>query len=492
MKAIIFNFLFCLFFFNPAFAERISGLVINLKKPQIILRSYPTFLASHDDTLMVAFDGSFSRNIKLESPGFIELVIGGYAIDNIYIGPNEDLVVSADGKNWNTFFETVKFKGSAAPFNNYLSYVNRNLRRQNMFITMETYHFEQKKFLSTVVEVYKTRDSLASRYLSKLNQKELSSRKWMTFKKIDSIQNLYEKLSVYRSFAAAVIKPWVEKQKFVSEYVVPLIKVTEMAEYLAAPHYRYFWVDYLELKYDLKNSQVFKEYKHNKMDYFKALPDFKQKEVNDRLSDVVDIYYLSNIPKEYVAARDSDFVILDTFVNKLVKHLSDKTVGKNYFLVASKVSDFSRTSRPGKQAKDFQMEDKMGKTYTLKDFKGKLVVIDVWASWCIPCIKEIPALKTMSEKYVNNGETVFISVSVDEFRKDWIEKGLSIPNLENKQFWANGGFESLLAKQYAITSVPRFIIIDRDGLIINIDGPKPSQISEFSDMMEQALSGKKK
>jgi len=141
---------------------------------------------------------------------------------------------------------------------------------------------------------------------------------------------------------------------------------------------------------------------------------------------------------------------------------------------------------------DFQMEDRTGKIYTLKDFKGKIVVIDVWASWCIPCIKEIPAIKKMSEKYANRGETVFISVSVDEFRKDWIEKGLSISGLENKQFWANGGFESTLAKSYAITSVPRFIIIDPDGLIINIDGPKPSQISEFSVIIDQALSKKTK
>lgn len=479
-------------YLNTAFAQRISGSLTNLRKSQIILRSYPTFLSNHDDTLDVAFDGSFSKNVKLERSGFIELIVGGYAVDNIYIGPNDDLVISADGKNWNTFSETVQFKGSAALFNEYLSYINRNLRSQSMLISMETYHLSQEKFLTTVLDVYRNRDSLASKFLSKLDKNDLSSQKWMTFRKIDSIQNLYEKLSVYRSFAAAVIRSWVEKQKFVSEFVTPYITISDGAEYLAAPRYRYFWIDYLELKYDLRNSKVVKEYKHNKMDYFKALPDFKKIELNDRLSDVVDIYYLSNIPKEYVAAKDDDFVVLDTFVHKLVNHLSDKTAGKNYFLIASKVSEFSRTSRPGKQAMDFQMEDITGKSYTLKDFMGKIVIIDVWASWCIPCIKEIPAIKKMSEKYGKNGEAVFISVSLDEFRKDWIEKGLSVLTLDNKQFWANGGFDSLLAKEYAITSIPRFIIIDSDGLIINIDGPRPSQTSEFSDIIDQALAKKTK
>jgi len=487
MKATILYFLCCFLFVNTAVAQCISGILKNLEKPQIILRSYPTFLSNHDDTVTVALDGSFSRNIKLESPGFIELMVGSYTINNIYIGPHDDIIISADGKNYDTFFETIQFKGSAALFNNYLSYIKRNLRSQKMFISMETYHLGQKKFLATVLAVYKSRDSLASKYLSKLDQKEFSFRKWTTFKKIDSIQTLYEKLSVYRSFAAAVIKPWVEKQKFVSEFIAPYLKVLDNTEYLSAPQYRYFWIDYLELKYDLNKSQIVQEYKHNKYDYFNALPDLKQREINDRLSDVVDIYYLSNIPKEYTAAKDGDFAVLDTFLHKLVNHLSDKTAGKNYFLAASKVSEFSRSSRPGKQAKDFKIEDRTGKTYTLNDFKGKLVVIDIWASWCIPCIKEIPALKKMSEKYANN-EIVFISISVDEFQKDWIKKGLSIPNLDNKQFWANGGFDSLLAKEYAISSVPRFIVIDRDGLIVNIDGPKPSQLLEFSNMIDLALS----
>lgn len=116
---------------------------------------------------------------------------------------------------------------------------------------------------------------------------------------------------------------------------------------------------------------------------------------------------------------------------------------------------------------------KGGKT-SLADLKGKFVYIDVWATWCAPCKAEIPFLKTLEKEY--EGKNIeFVSISVDkpEAYETW-KKMVAAEQLGGVQLYADNNFESQFILDYGINAIPRFILIDAEGNIVDADAARPS------------------
>ena len=124
----------------------------------------------------------------------------------------------------------------------------------------------------------------------------------------------------------------------------------------------------------------------------------------------------------------------------------------------------------GDQAIEFSYPDQNDKMVKLSSFKGSMVYVDVWATWCGPCIAEIPSLKTLQKDYEDK-DIVFLSVSVDTDRDAWI-KMLTEDDLGGVHLWADGWSE--ITKSYAIFGIPRFMLIGKDGSMISVDAPRPS------------------
>ncbi len=108
---------------------------------------------------------------------------------------------------------------------------------------------------------------------------------------------------------------------------------------------------------------------------------------------------------------------------------------------------------------------------SLTDFKGKVVLVDVWATWCGPCKAQIPHLEKLEKEY-HGKDIVFISVSVDEKKDKWLNM-IKKDNLGGVQLWANGF--SKICKDYSIKGIPRFMLFDKEGNIISVDAPRPSE-----------------
>lgn len=116
---------------------------------------------------------------------------------------------------------------------------------------------------------------------------------------------------------------------------------------------------------------------------------------------------------------------------------------------------------------------KGGKT-SLANLKGKYVYIDVWATWCAPCKAEIPSLKALEKEYA--GKNIhFVSLSVDkpEAHETW-KNMVAAEQLGGIQLFADNNFESQFILDYNINSIPRFILIDAAGNIVDADAPRPS------------------
>lgn len=126
--------------------------------------------------------------------------------------------------------------------------------------------------------------------------------------------------------------------------------------------------------------------------------------------------------------------------------------------------------KTGELAKDFSYPSIQGDSLSLSSFKGKLVYVDIWASWCRPCLAEIPALKQLEHDY-RDSNIVFISVSVDDEKTEWKE-AVAHHQLNGIQLWANGWSD--ITDNYAILMIPRFMLFDRNGKVIDTMAPRPS------------------
>mgnify|MGYP003071065154 FL=1 len=116
-------------------------------------------------------------------------------------------------------------------------------------------------------------------------------------------------------------------------------------------------------------------------------------------------------------------------------------------------------------------EDVEGNTVSLDDLKGKYIYIDVWATWCGPCRAEIPFLKKLEEEF--HGKNIhFVSISMDERKRNWI-KMVEQEKLGGIQLW--GGPSAQIAIDYKIKGIPRFILLDREGKVIDNNMSRPSE-----------------
>lgn len=144
-------------------------------------------------------------------------------------------------------------------------------------------------------------------------------------------------------------------------------------------------------------------------------------------------------------------------------------------------------TKPGQPAINFSGTDIKGKKISLSDFKGKMVMVDVWATWCGPCIQESPFFEKLITDYKGK-DIVFMGVSVDvaKDKAKW-EKFVKDNELHGVQLFAGNGWESDIAKFYQINSIPRFLLFDKKGNIVSINAPRPSS-SEIRTLINKGLS----
>lgn len=157
------------------------------------------------------------------------------------------------------------------------------------------------------------------------------------------------------------------------------------------------------------------------------------------------------------------------FNEKYGKYMVTESLKARLDEICTRVADLS----PGAIAPDFTYPDVNGKMVSLSDFKGKVVYIDVWATWCGPCVAQFPYLKKLEKELHGYDDIVFVGVSADtEKDKEAWKKMIKEKELEGVQLFANGF--SKIANDYKINGIPRFMIINKDGTIVNADAPRPS------------------
>lgn len=254
----------------------------------------------------------------------------------------------------------------------------------------------------------------------------------------------------------------------------------------------YYLPRYLPNKYlDNKTASLFKQTSHNIRTYLLLNENSDKKGLfelaEDRISQLESQFKNEEVIQETIKLlllsvkgtfwQSSNFEKdLASFTN-LSSKIEDVTFRNKL------ISEFSllRYSLKGTMIPDVTIENRNGDKANLSSFKGKVIYIDFWASWCKPCCKEIPFLKDIEKKY-HGQDITFISISIDKNKEKWIEM-LDKLKLDDNQFHVG---DSRLQEKLGIKGIPHFVIYDAEGNLFINGAPRPSS-TDIHQILDEML-----
>ena len=173
-----------------------------------------------------------------------------------------------------------------------------------------------------------------------------------------------------------------------------------------------------------------------------------------------------------------------------------------FFIILSAGSLFAQTAdsqtkqlKVGDAVPDFAFTDFEGKPRNFSEYKGKIVLLDFWATWCSPCLKDIPKLKVIYDKYKTqnfeligmDSETIGDEETPDpEFAKETAERAKQIVKTRGAN-WTHANAETAVpvAKTvFNVKALPTKILIDKDGKVVAIIGEKDDLEKAITTLME--------
>jgi len=395
-------------------------------------------------------NGDFKFNLELDYGGYYYLSCGRNYFE-VFLSPGDSVNLNADLSNIDN---SLTYTGIGAANNNMIFELKKSTPKTSPEII---YSFDELNFS-------KFNDSLFDARTKLLNSKSIKNEQLTKeFLEIQEKLHLYRWANnylLYETYHAyyAKVKDFKTSDKF-KDYLKKvylndtiLINTSTYSQFLSA---------YFQLKAQDEIKKDTSKY-NSSITYLNLMLDLYSKEVNE--PKILEFLTFNSL---YDEVRFSG---TKNAKEKIEKFISE-TQNQIYFSRLNAEIEKWKKCEPGKQLNDYKFSDINGKEVAFRSFKGKLIYIDVWATWCGPCKTEIPLLKKLEEKYKNE-KIVFISVSIDEDKGAW-ERMVKNDKLQGVQVWAES-WKNDLCQDFNISGIPRFILIDAQGLIIDPDAERPS------------------
>ena len=175
----------------------------------------------------------------------------------------------------------------------------------------------------------------------------------------------------------------------------------------------------------------------------------------------------------YNLLSDGKHIAVST-CDSMLETLKQNHADSAYVSVIEKELNIIKSLQPGALAKDFTFLDIEGNTHALSEFKGQALVIDIWATWCPPCMEEKPYFSSLASQFRNRKDIRFVSISVDDKFIQWEKYIRKEKNASDvSQFNLSKEGQDILGTDYKLQDIPSYMIIDKDGRFIMREAPQP-------------------
>ena len=209
------------------------------------------------------------------------------------------------------------------------------------------------------------------------------------------------------------------------------------------------------------------------------------KEDLDSALTYVETYYTdSDLVKKTKETIANVYVSRYDYRNDFAKGLEQLQLAtERYNLDPRHAAEFAkhRSTIPGQPFPDgIVLKEVEGNIIDFSTFRGQYVYIDMWASWCVPCLREVPELQKL-EKKLKNKNVAFVSISIDASEDSW-KKKLKEKDMHGNQLWNPDG---TLGKALNVKGIPFFAIYDPEGNLYMHGAPRPSQGPGLVELLER-------
>ncbi len=381
----------------------------------------------------------------------LNLAMGYYRISDgnevtpCFFKPEFDLHLRLNTKE---FDESIQYTGKGAAENNYLA---EKFLLEESFLHVNNYAYyaalEESAFLHFSDSIYHLKLSLFDKhkdqFCKEFKKLEFASLEREYLSKISDYESMHQYLTKDRTFKVSDSFPDAFKNidvndeellliPYYSGFIGDFVSKKARTQYKAADSISYFTVYLNTLDTVISNSKI-----KEKLAY-----DFVQYNFN--------------------YAKDKEYCY------QKVKAMISKP---EYLEEINDIYTRLKKIEKGAISPTFTLYDVDSNLVKLEDFKGKLVYIDIWSTWCGPCIKEIPHLLALEEEFKNE-DIAFVSICEDNDRNRW-KSIVKKNNLTGVHLFISEQNHPFI-EAYLVTGVPRFILLDKEGRIIDANAKRPS------------------
>ncbi|MET0634809.1 MAG: TlpA disulfide reductase family protein [Chitinophagaceae bacterium] len=450
-------------------AQTLNGRITNTFNNVIYICYSYNQLYNIIDTITANADGRFTKKFQFEKMASLMLRAGDGGCF-ITMFPDADLDLEADAITPERFNETLVFRSKGINVN------FPEIENSPRLTTLNpNYKLSPVNFSDQANEWLFVRDSIRKSVVIGRFKKPYPE-KVKEFLLQDSINDRYRVLDAMLWYEQSSLRFWPESGGFYSKYIQPFAILTEEEHHLSSLFYKSFWGQKMYFEsMKIINTPDANGIIHQEDPLFTKL-DLLEKQLPPRLYQILLSNEIESYSANYTNIHDTLFRNYDSVLNLYGTQLIDQRVYQTALFKVKEYKSIRLMTAKGLPAPAFNLFDSTGKEYTLDSFKGKIIYLDVWASWCSPCIGQFPPAKKLEEKYRGNNNLLFLSASIDATREGWINKGLKKHTPPGLQLWAGvGGWDSQFSKDYFVRGIPKYILIDKEGRIINFDAPRPGE-----------------